>query len=321
MADTLNGKVRRFSPSRAALVRTAFALVAAIAATAGPVRAQTAARPPPPPETGADAMVRAKAAWDNGDFDLAPSLYQAAITAGGLKRADVIDAYVRIGAALAVSGKTKPALSVLRKAALLDPSFTVPLEAGKKAMAVAERARRDQRRFGALAVSAQVPDEVGATEPFGVDVSFAPSRNPLVDSVSLEVRDSLAGRSYKHSATPEARIHFDVPARMTLPDASLVLEVTAHDAHDNELLSFEKHFHVKHATPAPVPPVVAALRMRTTEDRPHAASSGSGGGFWSTAWPYVIGGAALAAGGAAAYFATRPTADVYVEQARVELWH
>ena len=45
-------------------------------------------------------MVRAKAAWDNGDFDLAPSLYQAAITAGGLKRADVIDAYVRIGAAL-----------------------------------------------------------------------------------------------------------------------------------------------------------------------------------------------------------------------------
>ena len=137
--------------------------------------------------------------------------------------------------------------------------------------------------------------------------------------MSLEVRDSLAGRSYKHAATPEARIHFDVPARMTLPDASLVLEVTAHDAHDNELLTFEKHLHVKHATPAPVPPVVAALRMRTAEDRPHAASSG--GGFWSTAWPYVIGGAALAAGGAAAYFATRPTADVYVEQARVELWH
>jgi hypothetical protein len=313
VADTLSGNVRSFSPSRAAVVRTAVVLLA-IATTAPTVHAQTSAAAASP--TGEQALQRAKAAWDNGDFDLAPSLYESALTAGGLKRPDVIDAYVRIGAALAATGKTKPALVALRRAALLDPSFTVPLEAGKKAVALAQRARREQHRYGALAVNAQVSDEVEATAPFAVDVALAPSKNALVDSVTLEVRDSLAGRSFKHPAPPDARIHFEVPARMTLPDASLVVEVSAVDAHDNELLSFEKHIHVKHAVPAPPPPIIAALRPRT-EGR---TRTGSGGGFWNTAWPYVIGGAALAAGGAAVYFATRPTSDVYVEQARVELW-
>jgi hypothetical protein len=41
------------------------------------------------------------------------------------------------------------------------------------------------------------------------------------------------------------------------------------------------------------------------------------GGFWSTAWPYVLGGVALAAGGAAVYLGTRPTDDVTVGAARV----
>jgi hypothetical protein len=43
------------------------------------------------------------------------------------------------------------------------------------------------------------------------------------------------------------------------------------------------------------------------------------GGFWSSPWPYVIGGVALAAGGAAVYVATRPTDDVAVGGAAVRV--
>jgi hypothetical protein len=46
----------------------------------------------------------------------------------------------------------------------------------------------------------------------------------------------------------------------------------------------------------------------------------NGPGFWHTAWPWVIGGVAtLAAGGAVVYVLTRPTADVNVGSASVNL--
>lgn len=316
VADTLSGNVRSFSPARAAVVRTGVVFVA-IAAATSPVYAQTSGDAAAAP--GDKAMQRARSAWDGGDFDLAPGLYKSALEAGGLRRADVVDAYVRMGSAYAVVGKKKPALAAFRQAALLDPSFTVPPEAGKKATSLAERARRDQRRVGALAVSAQTPDEVKAGASFAVDVALAPSRAPLIDSVHLEVRDSLAGRAFEQGAAPESRIHFDVPVRMTLPDASLLVRVRVLDAANNELQSFEKHVHVQPAVAAPLHPAIAALRPRAPGEEGHRPNEG--GGFWNTAWPYVIGGAALAAGGAAVYFGTRPTADVNVGAVRVELAH
>jgi hypothetical protein len=261
-------------------------------------------------------MQRARSAWDGGDFDLAPALYKNALSVGGLHRADVLDAYVRMGSAYAIVGKKGPSLTAFRRAALLDPTFAIPPEAGKKATALAERARRDQRRVGALALSAQTPDEVKSGESFAVDVALAPSRASIIDSIHLHVRDALAGRSFEQGAAPDSRVHFDVPVRMTLPDASLLVRVEVVDAADNELVSFEKHVHVQPAMPAPLPAGLAALRSH-----PEGGSHHSGGGFWNTAWPYVIGGAALAAGGVALYVGTRPTADVNVAAVRVELSH
>jgi hypothetical protein len=293
------------------VVRTGVVFVA-MAAAGGPVYAQTSVAPVP---SGAKAMQQARSAWDDGDFDIAPGLYRAALGTGGLGRADVVDAYVRMGAALAATGRSREAHQAFRQAALLDPSFRVPAEAGKKAAAAAEKARREQRRVGSLAVSAQVADELTAGARFAVDVALAPSHAPLVDTVHLEVRDALAGHAFEQSAGPDARVHFDVPTRMTLPDASLVVRVRVADARDNELLSYEKHVHVKPAAAVPLPPALAALRTPEGGDTHRS----SGGGFWNTAWPYVIGGAALAAGGVAVYLGTRPSPDVYVGQARVEL--
>jgi hypothetical protein len=287
-------------------------------AAAGPVYAQTSAATAPP--TTEDALKRARDAWNDGDFDLAPGLYQRALNTGGLARADVVDAYARSGAALAVIGKRRAALAAFRQAALLDPAFTVPPEAGKKALALAQRARREQQRVGSLGVSAQVPEEVRSGEPFAIDVTIAPAQTLVVDSVALQVRDKLAGRAFEQQSPPGARLHFEVPTRMTLPDATLVVRVQARDAHGNELLTDEKRVHVSRpVVTAPVPPALRPV-ARAPVGTDHGATA-SGGGFWSSPWPYVVGGTVLAAGGAAVYLATRPTPDVNVGAARVELVH
>jgi hypothetical protein len=305
-------------------VRTG-AVCVAIAATTAPVHAQTSATAPP---AAAAALARARDAWSDGDFDVAPELYQKALKAGGLSRAEVLDAYVRAGAALAVTGKKRPALAELRHAALLDPTFTLPLEAGKKAVAIAQRARKEQRRVGTLTVSAVVQEEVGSGAPFAVHVTITPDHDSLVDAVALEVRDKLAGRAYERQSAGAAHVRFDVPTRMTLPDATLVVRVQARDANGNELVTTEKRVHVRPAAPmvTRLPPVLTpggalASRADTGREHPARADTGrehpSGGGFWHTAWPYILGGTALAAGGTAVYFATRPTADVNVGAAHV----
>lgn len=310
-------------------MRTGVVFVA-IAASAGPVYAQSSTGGDSPP--GAAALKRARAAWNDADFDIAPRLFQDAIKAGGLTHDDVLDAYVRMGSALAVSGKKKSAYRAFRSAALLDPGFRIPPEAGKKAMAVASQARRAQVRVGSLTIGAQVPDEVDAGATFGVDVSLAPAHAPLVASVTFEARDDQAGRAFEQSSPPSTHLHFDVPSRMSVSGATLTVRIEARDVHDNQLASAEKQVHVASPAVAVVVPPAAQRAAPAATSRPPLSPlqpvpplppdyepRRSSGGFWSTAWPYVIGGAALAAGGAAVWFATRPTEDVTVLAARVEV--
>jgi hypothetical protein len=291
------------------MVRTGVVFVAMATSTA-PVCAQSSAPTGAPARAavGQRALQRAREAWDAGDFDLAPGLYLDALNAGGLHREEVVDALVHMGSALAVAGKKTPALTALRQAALLDPDFVIPPEAGKKAVALGDRARREQQRAGRLTVTAQAPEQVRAGAPFTVDVSVTPVDGSTVHSIVVVVRDSLAGRTYQQNAPPDARVTFDVALRMTLPGASLVVHVQAIDAHDNELASAERRVRVIGAAEHPAPAPVAARRA-------------TAGGFWTTAWPYIIGGATVAAGGAAIYFAARSTEDVNIGAPRVELVH
>jgi hypothetical protein len=87
--------------------------------------------------------------------------------------------------------------------------------------------------------------------------------------------------------------------------------VRATDAHDNELAAAEQRVHVASAT-AVGPAAVATIDDHHDQRR----------GFWSSPWPYVIGGAALAAaGGVTAWVLTRPTDNVDVGTVRVQLVH
>jgi hypothetical protein len=60
--------------------------------------------------------------------------------------------------------------------------------------------------------------------------------------------------------------------------------------------------------------VVAKPEKKETPKPPEKKS----GGFWSTAWPWVLGGMAIAGGGAAVYFGTQRYDEVSVGAARVE---
>ena len=308
--DSLLRRVRSLSPSRAAVVRTGAAFVV-IAAFSGPVYAQTSV--PSVKTPGATSLERAKAAWDSGDFDLVAGLYDDALTSGGLTRTEVVSAYARMGAALAVTGKARKALAALRTAALLDPEFTIPVEAGKRAMALADRARREQARAAPLTLTADAPQRVDPGSPFAVQVSLTSPGPPLVavDAVTLDAREPLTGRTVQQRSAPEPQHRFEIPSRMALPDASLLLVARALDAHGNELVIAERRVHVGPARR------VAGESVARPVGGDHA--SHPSGGFWKSPWPYVVGGVTLAAGGAALYFATRSTADVNVGAARVEL--
>jgi hypothetical protein len=276
-----------------------------------------------PQEPKLAALQRARDAWNNGDFDIAPGLYQDAINAGGLQKFDLVDAYTRIGASLTIAHKTQAALTVFRNTALLDPGFKVPPEAGKTVIALAERARREQARVGSLTIAAQVQEEIESGFTVPVDVSVAPSSAPLVEAISIEARDPVTTHSWAQSRPPSAHLHFDVPARLTLPDATLVIVLEARDSHDNHLGSIEKRVHIAAAPPAPAPPLAApAIAVSGSTHAYHDETppvEARKGGFWSTAWPYVLGGIALAAGGAAVYLALRPTDDATVGAPRINV--
>jgi hypothetical protein len=275
---------------------------------------------------GAAPLARAREVWDRGEFDKAEPFYREAITKGGLGLVDVADCYIHIGAARTVMArgytkKQRPALEAFRQAALIDPDFVTPSEAGKKAALLAARARRDvaKRGLGRYAIDGSAPERVPANKPFGVDATLSAQNAARVQKVGLVVID-MTKDDHEYRAYEDAHIavHFDVPADIAESNANLTVRFDALDLHDNRLASVERPVRVDAAPAPPPPPIVAAKPVLPPKrEEPKREGEKSGGGFWSTAWPYVIGGVALAAGGAAVYFTTRPSDDVNVGAARV----
>jgi hypothetical protein len=243
---------------------------------------------------GTAALAKARQAWDDGELDQAERAYQEALDKGGLDRAATLESWVHLGAARAVLGNKNGALTAFRVALFIDENFSVPTEAGKKAVAAAENARRHPSRVGMLHLSLSVPNDAPSGEPFAVNVMLDAAQVSLITRLSLHVRDVTTSKKYDFEEQPGTVVHFRVPASMTLPNASLKVEVDALDGHDNEMATAEERVSIR-GTPI--------VETHPIKDELH-----KGGGFWSSPWPYLIGGALLAAGGATtAYFLLRPT--------------
>ncbi len=254
---------------------------------------------------GTASLARARQAWEDGEMGDAEHAYEEAIERGGLDRASTLECYVHLGAARSVVGNKNGALAAFRMAILIDDAFTVPPEAGKKAIAMAESARRQPNRVGSLHLALSVPGDAPSGEAFAVNVMLDAAQAALITRLSLHVKDVTTAKKYDYEEPAGSVVHFRVPASMTLPGASLKIEVDALDAHDNQLAIAEEHVTVR---PTPIAELGGRAHPDRDELRPH------GSGFWSTAWPWVIGGVALAAGGAVGgYFLLKTPDRVFVE--------
>jgi hypothetical protein len=286
----------------------------ALVATAAPARAAE-------PSPGGPALRQARAAWEKNSLADAETLYREAIERGGLAPDEVLEGYVRIGAARASIGKKDQAVAAFRAASILDASFAVPPEAGAKGHTYAAQAKRDTAKIGSIKVSVQAPKEVPSGKAFHVTAQIDSAHLPIVKKVGLFAKDGTSGKETALEQSTESSVDFEVPADITMPNASIVVRVDALDAHANRLGSAEGRVKVSEAAVEPVAAGGAAAGgaaiVTPFTPPPRDEEKRKGGGFWSTPWPYVIGGVALAGAGAAVYFGTRPTDDVSVGQVGV----
>jgi hypothetical protein len=327
-ADTLIVTVR--SP-RVLCAARAWKRAAPIALACGIASVSARAAPPsvPPPPPGADALASARTAWDKGQFDAAETFYKSALDHGGLAPEDTLDAYVHLGTARAVLGKKTLARAAFRQAALIDRKFALPPEGGRKANAIASAARKEEAKLGSIRLAAKFPDQVPSGAPFRVSATLDAKHAAVTAKIGIDARDPASGRHWSTSEVASVKVRFDVPADMVTPGATLVVRVDALDPHDNRLATREARVIVEGTAPveeppptpvaAPSPAVVTLPLMSFEAAAPleEKKSEKSGGGFWSSPWPYLLGGVALAAGGAAVYIETRPTDDVSIGAARV----
>jgi hypothetical protein len=276
---------------------------------------------------GAPALRQARAAWERGALDASEPLYREALEKGGLAPPDVIEGYVRLGSIRAIRNKKESAIAAFRAASILDSSFTVPSEAGTRGANLAEKAKRDTAKIGSIQLAVQVPKETAPGKAFKITATLDKAHLPIVHRIGLLAKDGTTGKEITLDAKPEESIEFEIGSDITLPGASILVHVDALDGHQNRLASTEDRVRV----PDKEPEKVAATPIPTKSGSGSGSAKGGsswstasskstsgdagvrrGSGFWSSPWPYIIGGVALAGAGAAVFFGTRPTPDVSV---------
>ena len=254
---------------------------------------------------GAAALSRARTSWDRGEADQAEVAYKEAIEQGGLAPEEIREAYVRLASARAVLGKKDQSIAAVRAAAILDHDFTVPPEAGKKAGAHAAQAKKDVAKIGTLQLTSTTPDKVEAQKAFKVRVTLDPAHVPVVTRLRVTARDGAGGKDFVKTEPPKDVVEFEIPASIAVAGSQVSVRADALDRFNNRIGSAENRIQVRDAEGAPPPAVVAATTDAKAQDRPKR-------GFWSSPWPYIVGGVVLIGGGATIYFQTRPTDNVTI---------
>ena len=306
------------------------------------------------PVSGEAILPRARSAWDRGAWRQAETLYKQALDSGGLSPNEALDLYIRLGSAESLLKKRDAALVAFRHAALLQPRFKAPRVAGAQAARLAALARKQEAKIGVFRLGAEVPSSVAAGVPLQVSATLDPDHAAILSKISVFASDSTATKTFREAQPSNTQVHFILPGAFLTSGATLTVRIDALDVHDNRMASIERLVHVAGdaavaaVTPVPVAPASASaaggaseptattsakagagiqapevlladvkpLKARSADADPggHAHTSS----FWSSPWPYVIGGAALAAGGVATYLATRPGDDVTVGAARID---
>ncbi len=302
-----------------ATVVSALVLTSAVVSTTASTAHAGDSTPP-----GAPALRQARAAWERGSFVTAEPLYREAIEKGGLAPDELLEGYVRLGSMRAAAGKKDQAVAAFRAAAILDASFSVPTEAGPKGSTLAAQAKKDTEKFGSIKLTLEAPKEAPAGKPVKVTAHLDSAHLKIVSRIGIVARDGTTAKEFTRETKPEDATDFEIPSDLTLPNASLAVRVDALDRQGNRLASAEDRVRVTGEL-APVgagastggATAAGATGGKETTTSPPDESPRKGGSFWSSPWPYLIGGVAIAGAGAAVYFGTRPIETVAVGQVGV----
>ncbi len=269
--------------------------------------ASLGARPAVAGESHAD-LARARAAFDESDFDAAADAYQQAIDRGHLAPSELAEAFVRVGLAFASQGKSKKALDAFRLAVIVDAAVAFPVGGPKKAKPLLEQARREMARRTLDWLRVALPER-----PAAVGASAATVRVWLVAVAGLEAIEVEARCGEGEPWIQRLPIATEVP--VVLPRTMHVtgrvrLRVAAIDDVGNRWGEIERTIDVERlAAPDPAPtasvtePAPRKKRRESAEaPRPPAIDAKVTAGasaFWATPWPWVaIGTAVLGIGGA-----------------------
>jgi len=255
-----------------------------------------------PAPAEASALVQASQKWEEAALTEAAPLYEKALKEGGLFPSDVVIAYARIGTVQALLKQKEAALSSFRVAAVIDPEFQLPNESGKLARELYEKARKDAaKQGGKLEITMEAPERVDAVKSFQVTAKIADAFAPVVDKIGIEVKDTMAKTvAWKSDQPSTSSVTFDVPAKHVTGASTLLVRVSALDQSGNRWAMHEARVKVREGKPVEAPPV----------DKPPVEEKKSKS-FFSTPWPYAIGGALLL-GGVVAFLATRSPSEVNV---------
>ncbi len=288
-----------------------------LVATASPAWPAFATESPP----GGPALRQARAAWDRGAIETAEPLYREALEKGGLAPADVLEGYVRLGSIRASLGKKDQAIAAFRAASILDATFAVPTEAGPKGPSLAAQAKKDTAKIGTIQLTVKAPKEVPSGRSFRVTADLDAAHVAIVARIGLVARDGTSGKEVVAEAKPGENVELDVASEVTMPNASILVRVDALDKQGNRLASAEERVRVGDGGGGGATASSSASSSSSSSSSSSLgadAGSRKGGGFWSSPWPYVVGGLALAGAGTAVYFGTRPSDQVSVGQVGVK---
>jgi hypothetical protein len=262
-------------------------------------------------------LMQAAKAWEGAELNKAADMYEKALEQGGLYPSDVLVAYSRIGTVRAASGRANEALSRFRVAVTLDPSFELPSEAGPRAKQIYKKAKAEAaKQGGKLEVTAEVPEQATPGTDFKVTAHIPEPFVPLMVEMGITVSDPSIATMQPWSAKKpvDASVQFDVPGKVVLSGANLLVRVDALDSHGNRWASSQTRVRVNSPKAKDQGAMAAGPLPEFGDDD---KDKKKGGGFWSSPWPWVIGGAVVV-GGTAAYFMTRPTDQVTVSAPQ---WH
>ncbi len=171
-------------------------------------------------------------------------------------------------------------------------------------------ARADVASIGSISFTAVIPKHIEPHTTFIIKATLDAAHLSLAKKMELHAKDGTSGKDHTEEATPAEVTEYRVPMELTLPGSVVKIRIDVLDRFRNRLASVEETIEVGGKAAQK-----AGAALAAKDPKKDAKKKGA---FWSSPWPYIVGGSLLlAAGGASAYYFLRPVDQVTVGAPRV----